>query len=52
LALKREYLARKGLIAIYFTKKDFLEHIISVLRIRIRIAFGRLDPDPDPGGQK
>jgi hypothetical protein len=23
-----------------------------VLRIRIRIDFGRLDPDPDPGGQK
>jgi hypothetical protein len=23
-----------------------------VFRIRIRIDFGRLDPEPDPGGQK
>jgi hypothetical protein len=27
-------------------------HTKPVLRIRIRIDFGRLDPDPDPGGQK
>jgi hypothetical protein len=24
----------------------------AVFRIRIRIDFGRLEPDPDPGGQK
>jgi hypothetical protein len=27
-------------------------HTKPLLRIRIRIDFGRLDPDPDPGGQK
>jgi hypothetical protein len=26
--------------------------VYSEFRIRIRIDFGRLDPDPDPGGQK
>jgi hypothetical protein len=31
---------------------SYKEEVEPVLRIRIRIEFGCLDPDPDPEGQK